>query len=168
MSEPADPPIGPLADDDLLILRPPGRLAYRHRHDAVLARPMTALEVVNAMTARPMPVVALAFRLRDALVRPFGLAPMGGFSGTRFEAAAPGDRLDFLTVVDARPDRLTLALRDRHLVALICVRVAGHDLTVLTSVAASNLLGRLYMIPVAPAHGIILRRMLRPPLSRPA
>lgn len=52
-------------------------------------------------------------------------------------------------------------MRDKHLGVMTCVFVVGLGLAVISFVITHNTFGRLYMLPVFPAHKIIVRRMLK-------
>lgn len=131
------------------------------RDARALPRAMTAYEEWRALMVRPLPGLCAAMRLRDAVAARFGLSRINGFGTSWPEAPQPGDRLDFFTIERITPEILTLAARDRHLETITCLTVAGGVLTVTSSVRTKNRLGRLYMIPVAPAHRLIVRMMLR-------
>lgn len=131
------------------------------RDARALPRAMTAYEAWRALMARPLPGLGAAMRVRDAVAARFGLSRIRGFGTSWPEAPQPGDRLDFFTIERIGPKILTLAARDRHLDTITCLTVAGGTLTVTSSVRTHNLLGRIYMIPVAPAHWLIVRMMLR-------
>lgn len=103
----------------------------------------------------------LAFRARDAVSAVFGVKRIGGFSGKRREAVQAGDRLDFFLVEHSAPDMLVLTERDRHLDVMICISTADRLLTVTASVVTHNTFGRLYMLPVGPAHKLIVANDLR-------
>ncbi len=138
-----------------------GRLDFYDRAELTLPEPISALEVWNRIMARPQPVMALAFRIRDAISARFGVRRIGGFSGIPRTEVAVGDRLDFFLVERAGPDLLVLTERDRHLDVMTCISTAGRQVAITSSVITHNLFGRLYMIPVGPAHRLIVRRMLR-------
>ena len=125
---------------------------------------MTPVEAWGRIMADPLPGLALAFRIRDAVSARFGVARIGGFSGAPVGAhvVAPkvGDRLDFFLVEGAEPGRLTLTARDRHLDVMICV-TGGRRLGITASVVTHNRFGRAYMWVVGPAHRLIVRVMLR-------
>lgn len=110
--------------------------------------------------ADPLPGLALAFRLRDAISARFGVKRIGGFSGAPVPVPKVGDHLDFFLVEAAEPGRLTLTARDRHLEVMICV-TGGTRLTITASVVTHNLFGRAYMLVVGPAHRLIVWIMLR-------
>lgn len=144
-----------------LLVAPRERLAFLDSRGVDLPRALTPLEAWNALMARPLPGLALAFRLRDAISARFGVKRIGGFTRRAVTRAEPGDRLDFFLVEDSAPDRLVLTERDRHLDVMTCLTVEGRRLAVTTSVVVHNRFGRAYMLPVAPAHRLIVRLMLR-------
>lgn len=143
------------------LVAPRDSLAYHDTQSATLHRPMTALEVWNRIMAEPLPGLKLAFRIRDAISARFGVARIGGFSGALRQEVRPGDRLDFFLVEAVSAEQLVLTARDRHLDVMISVDVAGRRVTITASVITHNAFGRAYMIPVAPAHRLIVWLMLR-------
>ncbi|MFJ9518138.1 DUF2867 domain-containing protein [Kitasatospora sp. NPDC101801] len=88
-------------------------------------------------------------RLRDALVRPFGLR-----TGDR-RSAAP---FPTLLVTDRE---VVFGTDDRHLDFRASVHTDGSDLTVSTVVQFHNALGRAYFRPVRPFHHALIRSLLR-------
>ena len=126
-----------------------------------LPRPMTALEAWNIAMRKPLPGVALAFRIRDAISSLFGVKRIGGFSGQQNRTPIVGDKLDFFLVERNEPECLTLSERDRHLEVVTCITTHGQRLTITSSVKVHNGFGKVYMIPVAPAHKLIVSTMLR-------
>ena len=126
-----------------------------------LPHPMTALEGWTMAMRQPLPGVALAFRIRDAISARFGVKRIGGFSGRQDQAPKVGDKLDFFVVERIAPEILTLSERDRHLDVVTCITTYDQRLTITSSVKVHNGFGRLYMIPVAPAHRLIVTTILR-------
>jgi len=87
---------------------------------------------------------------------------IGGCSGTRRETVEAGDYLDFFLVEHSAPQMLVLTERDRHLDVMICLSITtDHVLVVTSSVVTHNAYGRLYMVPVGPAHKLIVNSYLR-------
>ena len=148
-----------MPDPDLVALR--AALAFYDRQTLALPRPMTPAEVWNQTNARPLPLLRLAFRVRDAISARFGVARIGGFSGRRIAEPKAGDRMDFFLVERSAPGILTLSARDRHLETITCVTTSAGAVAITSSVVIRNAFGRLYMIPVAPAHRLIVWLMLR-------
>ncbi|WP_333827874.1 DUF2867 domain-containing protein [Pararhodobacter sp.] len=139
---------------------PPAELLFHHARSIALPQPMSALEAWNRLMQQPLPGMALAFRLRDAISARFGVARIGGFSGQPARQPQIGERLDFFLIERIEPEMLTLSVRDRHLDVLTCVTTHAQRLTITSSVKVHNLFGRAYMIPVAPAHRLIVMLMM--------
>lgn len=156
-----------LAPECVQLVAPVERLDFLHCDAAQLAAPITALGVYHAMTSDIPAWLAAAFRLRDFISRRFNVADIRGFSARPPERApVVGERLDFFTVEALSDSQLVLTSRDTHLAVMVCMdlqhtRPGTQHLSVTTSVQCFNAFGRLYMLPVGPAHGPIVRRMLR-------
>ena len=146
---------------DADIVAPYDALDFFDSRSIDLREPMTALEAWNLAMRQPLPGVALAFRLRDAISERFGVKRIGGFSGQQASLPRVGERLDFFLVERIEPKVLTLSERDRHLDVLTCITTHDQRLTITSSVKVHNLFGRAYMIPVAPAHRLIVTALLR-------
>ncbi|MFK7916007.1 MAG: DUF2867 domain-containing protein [Pseudomonadales bacterium] len=150
-----------LPNSNAQILAPVEELDYFDSQTTRLSKSISPLEAWNLMMSRPMPVLSLAFRLRDAISSRFGVKKIGGFSGARRTTIAQGEKLDFFLVEYASEDVLSLSERDRHLDVLTCLSRQGNELTITSSVKTHNAFGRIYMLPVAPAHRLIVRTLLR-------
>ena len=144
-----------------MLIAPREALDFLHVGEAQLARPLTALEVWSRTTAEDLPLVPLAFCIRDRVSGLFGVAPIGGLKALPPEGVRVGDKLAFFTVDAVRDDLLALAVRDRHLDVMACITTEGRKVQVTASVQVKNLFGRIYMLPVGPAHRLIVWAMLR-------
>ena len=142
-------------------LRKVSELDYHDSRSVQLPAQITALEAWNLMTAEQGMPMRLAFRTRDAISSLFGVKRIGGFSGTRRETVEAGDYLDFFLVEHSAPQMLVLTERDRHLDVMTCVSMADRVLTITSSVVTHNTFGRLYMLPVGPAHKLIVNSYLK-------
>ncbi|WP_434631820.1 DUF2867 domain-containing protein [Chromobacterium sp. CV08] len=108
-------------------------------------------------------------RLRNRVVRLFGLKDLGGLSDVATrppEAFLPGDRVGIFTLLENGEDEVLLGDSDKHLDVVLSVHRArqadgGAVLTLTTVVHVHNLLGRLYMLPVTPMHRLIAPATLR-------
>lgn len=136
-------------------------LAFHDSQSLALPHPLAAYEAWRLVMARPLPLLAQAFALRDAISARFGVKRIGGFKAPPLTAPAVGDHLDFFLVERSDPLVLTLSERDRHLDVLTCVTTHDQRLTITSSVVTHNAFGRIYMLPVAPAHRLIVWLMLR-------
>ncbi|WP_054008999.1 DUF2867 domain-containing protein [Cypionkella psychrotolerans] len=143
------------------LIGPRATLVYLDSQNVTLPAPITALEAWRLAMAKPLPGMRLAFWLRDAISARFGVARIGGFSGAVVGAPQVGDHLDFFLIEHIDDQVLSLTARDRHLDVMTCVTVEGTQLAITASVVTHNWFGRLYMIPVAPAHRLIVWAMLR-------
>lgn len=148
------------------------RLDFLHC-DAVQVRgPLSVLQAYCAMTSDIPAWLSSAFRIRDFISRRFNVADIHGFSHrTPDTVPKVGEQLDFFTVEGISEHQLVLTARDTHLAVMVCMDLtptrdadaegAAMRLSVTTSVKRYNVFGRLYMLPVAPTHGPIVKRMLR-------
>ncbi|WP_109468260.1 DUF2867 domain-containing protein [Albibacillus kandeliae] len=109
--------------------------------------PLSARE--GARLALGMPGWARALlRLRNALVRPFGL---------RTEAPAGQDAWGLFTVEKDSADEMIFGFDDRHLDFRITFVKRGERLHMGTWVHPHNIFGRLYLALVMPFHVLIVR-----------
>lgn len=150
-----------LPHNNVRVLGPVSQLDYIDSQSVTCARPVTALEAWNVAMGKPLPLMRLAFWLRDVVSARFGVRKIGGFSGQRVETVAAGDRLDFFTVEHVSDDVLVLTERDRHLDVMTCISCIGTMVTITSSVLVHNGFGRAYMLPVGLAHRWIVRATLR-------
>lgn len=147
-------------------LAPLAVLDFHDSQSVKVPGPITPLLAWQRIMARPLPGLGLAFAIRDAISARFGVRRIGGFSGRSVDQVAVGDHLDFFLVEAISDCHMTLTARDRHLDVMICVTVDPEGptlqrVTITASVVTHNAFGRLYMLPVAPAHRLIVRAMLR-------
>lgn len=143
------------------LVAPKDQLAYYDSRSIELSREVTPIAAWNLMMAHPVPLLGAAFRARDAISSLFGVKAIGGFSGRAAKQVAVGDHLDFFLVEGVSPQALVLTARDRHLDVMACLTVDGKRVTITASVVTHNAFGRAYMLPVGPAHKLIVRGMLR-------
>ena len=117
------------------------------------------------------PWIERLMALRNRMVSTLGLKNLGGLSQIDSAKNAseyqPGDRVGIFTLFSKTPDEVMLGDKDKHLDVVVSVHkgAAAEDgavvVTVTTVVHVHNWLGRLYMVPVAPAHRVIARAMVR-------
>ena len=137
-------------------------------YEIALADPKeTPAQLFARALAFSPPWVDAALRLRDSLVRPFGIRTVGAMRSDRRPPFAPkvGDAFGIFTVFAIRPDELLLGIDDRHLDVRVSIAKQtdplGARAVVSTAVRNHNWLGRLYMIPVARIHPLVVRAMLK-------
>jgi len=150
-------------------MEPPNQTSdihFHHMGGEMVREDMSALKAYAGMTSYNPCWLRTAFGIRDRCCTLFGLQSIGGFSGTApASAIAPGNKLDFFDVQKVSDEELVLSSSDKHLVVIVALNLAPakdgkRTLSVTTTVKTHNLLGKLYMLPVKPAHGIIVRKML--------
>jgi len=154
-----------LPNTNIQILAGVSKLDFFDSQSVQLAESISPIDAWGVMMSQPMPLLNLAFRARDAISSRFGVKKIGGFSTTASTATSatvkPGDMLDFFLVEYASEDVLSLSERDSHLDVLTCISRVDKKLTITSSVITHNAFGRIYMLPVAPAHKLIVRSFLR-------
>ena len=143
------------------LIAPRAELDFFDVRSTETGRPVTVLEGWNLIRSEPSPLLGLAMRLRDALSAPFGVQPISGLATRRRDSVRAGDKLDFFLVEHADDTDLVLTVRDSHLDVMTWLSARGSTYTVTSSVKTHNLVGRIYMLPVAPAHKLIVASDLR-------
>lgn len=136
------------------------------------SRDASALDLFATTMGRQPRWLDAALRLRDRIGRFFGIRSVGAFAGDGETAPSAsievGDRLGIFTVLAVDDDELLVGEDDVHL----DYRLAFHrDLesgrfVVAMALRTHNLVGRLYMLPVAPVHRHLVRNMLRGAVER--
>lgn len=131
---------------------------------------LSALDHLMAtLSATPRWVEAM-LGLRNRIVSRLGLKNLGELSGQRrsrpLQRIEPGDRVGIFTLINNTPDEVLVGDADHHLrVVLSVLRQNAQDQTLArlvlsTGVHVHNLLGHLYMLPVAPMHKLIAPAVL--------
>jgi len=132
----------------------------------VPASGFSATEIYRALSRQTPGWIDALMRLRNRVVKLFGLKDLGALSSVASGDAVPGQRLGLFEVVSVAPQELVLQDDDKHLVVQLSVLKQSHDaahdkLTLSTVVHIHNRLGRVYMLFVGPAHKIIAPASLR-------
>ena len=151
------------------------RLPGAHFQDAWSVEPadpgLCAMEYfLKAAQATPAWVNHL-MSMRNRVVAQLGLKDLGHLRGFNPDKPLgeyqPGDRIGIFTLLENQVDEVVLGNTDQHLDVALSVH-RGRDpksgrvvLTVSTVVHIHNLLGRLYMLPVAPVHKLIVPSVMR-------
>lgn len=148
---------------------------YTRQHDADFAdayealiptSSLTATEIYRAITRQTPGWVEGLMRVRNQLVKPFGLKNLGTMTSVEPGEAMTGKRLGLFEVVSSQINELVLQDNDKHLLVQLSVFRQRHDdthdrLTLSTVVHVHNLLGHVYMAFVGPAHKVIAPAVLR-------
>jgi hypothetical protein len=105
--------------------------------------------------------------IRNAAVRPLRLKNVGLLAAVPAPEQAgtlrPGQRVGIFTLRSVSEREVVLDIRDRHLdVVVAAYRTDGNApvIKMLTLVFYHNWLGRLYMLPVAPMHKLVVRSIM--------
>ena len=132
---------------------------------------LTALEQFLRVARRTPRWIEWAMALRNHTVRLFGLKHVGGLSQLDANKNAadyqPGDRVGIFTLFAKSDHEVLLGDKDKHLDVVVSIHKQTSSeqslpvLTLTTVVHVHNWLGRLYMLPVRPAHRIVVRAMLK-------
>ncbi|MGX1167391.1 hypothetical protein AB7M16_003657 [Bradyrhizobium sp. USDA 372] len=122
------------------------------------AAAVNAREACTRMVLHGPRWIDALLRLRNILVRPFGLKSSGEGE------PAPGGMIGLFPVVDETPERLVAGFDDHHLDFRIVVDVSGNaasrQVTSTTLVRTHNLLGRTYLALIMPFHKLVVRNMM--------
>ncbi len=151
------------------------RLPGAYFHDAWAIRAtepnLTALEQFLRVARKTPAWIDRLMTLRNHIVGLFGLKNLGGIAqidpNKKASDYQAGDPVGIFTLISNTPNEVLLGDSDQHLNVVVSVHkqsnLAEEDttITVTTVVHVHNWLGRLYMIPVTPAHKVIARAMVR-------
>lgn len=122
-------------------------------------RPVTPFEAGRAFFYSAPAWVERLFDWRNRMVRRLGLkVPEGSrkpFTGT------PGEQMGLFRVYAHTEQELVLGEDDRHLDFRVSLLTEPGFLTLSTTVRFHNFWGRLYFLPVAPFHRMVVPAMLR-------
>lgn len=116
--------------------------------DYTIATPLTPREALDLALRSPAWARAL-LRLRDAIVRPFGLK-------TAADDAQTGFPVEYESAGE-----IIVGMDDRHLDFRITALKVEDTLHIATWVHRNNALGRAYLALITPFHRLILRSAIR-------
>ena len=129
----------------------------------------SSLEHFLAAAERTPRWVNTAMTARNRIVQRLGLKNLGTlseFDRTRSpESYQPGERIGIFTLFEVSFDEVLFGDRDKHLDVVLSVYrrpLTPHsvEVTLTTVVHVKNWLGRIYMLPVTPAHRRIVPAVL--------
>lgn len=120
---------------------------------------LDAWTAAQRVLAVPPAWVRALLRVRDRIVRPFGIMTASDI------ASGQADRCGLFPILAKSPERVVLGLDDRHLDFRVVVdarRIEANETRVLvtTLVKRHNLLGRIYLFAIMPFHKLIVRALL--------
>ncbi|MFV0417301.1 MAG: DUF2867 domain-containing protein [Dysgonomonas sp.] len=106
------------------------------------------------------------FKLRNWIVKPFGLQQGEGKNAQKFEECIrTGGKLSFVSVPDKSPNETILCLTDKHLTAYLSVYIEDMEddkrtIYLATLVNFHNMLGYIYFYTIYPFHHIVVKKIL--------
>jgi hypothetical protein len=147
-------------------------LASAHYHDAFAAEmtdpALSPVEVIGRISAAFPDWAEGLLAVRNTVVKRLGVRDVGTF---RKAPTAPGavvavgDPLGIFTVMSMDVAELVLGIDDTHLDVRVSVLkrrdARGATYVIGSVVKIKNTFGRLYMLPVAPFHRLIVRESMR-------
>ncbi len=133
---------------------------------------ITAYDIMVAFWTAPPQWVDSLFKLRDILVKPFGI--QGGNEGSRQElekSIRTGGTSKFMSIAAKSGEETILCANDKHLVMYLSIKIeelneSDKQVTASTLVKFHNLLGRAYFFIIYPFHCIIVKTMLKSVLKK--
>jgi hypothetical protein len=152
--------------DPSILLAPIDQLNFVHQDQQLIDKNITASQAYFMMTTQPPIWLDIAFKVRDFLSQHLaGVQPIQGFN-SQSKALELGGKADFFDVIKVSDHELFLQSTDKHLSVLVVLQIHPYNeqknkLKISTSVVTYNLFGKIYMLPVAMVHGVIVRRLLR-------
>lgn len=114
--------------------------------------------------------VSALFKLRNILVRPFGLerGEKGAnlFDEIKKMIQSGSGSSGMISVAGKTENETAVLLSDKHLDAYMSVYVDKQTVTASTSVHYHNNLGRIYFFFIKPFHAVVVKAMLKGTLKR--
>lgn len=102
------------------------------------------------------------FKIRDLLVRPFGLKTGTADNSEELkEALLKGKDYGLMSAVAHSADESVISLDDKHLKAYFSIYIEGRDVYITTLVQFHNKLGVAYFNLIRPFHKIIVKNIFR-------
>lgn len=111
--------------------------------------------------------ITFLFKLRNVLVKPFGLRGGGSDTDQFAEAIHGGTDYGIMSVTDKTDKETVLCLNDKHLQAYLSVYVESsaqatrQRVVVTTLVKFHKWFGKLYFYSIYPFHGLIVKAQLK-------
>lgn len=150
------------------------RLPGAYFHDAWAIRAaepsLDALEQFLRVAKKTAAWIDALMALRNRIVAMFGLKNLGGLAlidaSRKASDYLAGDHVGIFTLISNSANEVLLGDSDKHLNVVVSVHKQAESMTgqtlvtVTTVVHVHNWLGRLYMLPVAPIHKVIVRSMV--------
>jgi hypothetical protein len=137
---------------------------FEDAYEAPLADTKQApLEIARRLLSATPPWVEFLLAIRNRAVKPLGIKNVGRLGAVESRPSstlAVGDKVSFFDILSLDATEAVLGIDDVHLdVRISFLKRLGTEPTyvVATLVKTHNGLGRIYMLPVAPMHRLIVR-----------
>jgi len=142
--------------------------------DFECAHEVTADDLQIAFWTDFPPVVTKLFKLRDWLVKPFGVQTGGGSQKEKeelTEAIKQGGEFRFFSVVAKSAHETMLELEDKHLRCFVSLKVTALDenrknAKATTLVKFHNAFGRAYFFVIRPFHRLVVGTSMKHVLGK--
>lgn len=105
--------------------------------------------------------VNMLFKLRNALVKPFGLETDNGDAKQLEKALRSGKDYRMMSVVGKTDNETAISLDDKHLKAYLSVYVEAREIHLSTLVRYHNRLGFFYFNLIRPFHTLVVKSTFR-------
>ncbi|WP_418409652.1 DUF2867 domain-containing protein [Alistipes sp.] len=125
-------------------------------------QPVSPNELMAAFWTTMPAWLNVLFKIRDLLVRPFGLKT--GTADNREElqeALLKGKDYGLMSAVAHSADESVISLDDKHLKAYFSIYIEGRDVYITTLVQFHNKLGVAYFNLIRPFHKIVVKNIFR-------
>lgn len=150
--------------EDIDLICAKEQLDYFDVQTMEISNELSAMDFYVLMTQHQPKWIGYSFSVRDFFCRLFGIKTIQGFTEGGIDREAK--KAHFFQILDEQQDKLTLAIRDKHLDVCICIRLMPlneqkNRVHVIASVKEHNILGKIYMVPVAKFHPIVVKSMFK-------
>ena len=152
----------PLPENSRIVRYPDAN--YSDCFRTCLPEPITASpdDLMGAFWTTKPGWLRLLFKIRDLLVRPFGLKTGEGPSREKLEEALNnGESCGFMSVAERTADETIVALDDKHLVAYMSIYIEGGEVFASTVVKYHNKLGVVYFNLIRPFHILVVKNLFK-------
>lgn len=160
-----------IPDDSLVSKYLPANYSDSFECEIPAAANLTPDDIQIAFWTKMPQWVEALFKLRNAIVKPFGLKSGDGDVEEFRKCIRTGGSCKFASVPDKSPLETVVCLDDKHLKAFLSIHIEKADIDrkivrSITVVHFHNWLGYFYFYTIAPFHYVIVRNMLKYTLKR--
>lgn len=148
-----------------IILTDFGKIDYSDTYSVRIAPNDYSIDKITTDIFQSPKWVDGLMKLRDSLVKAFGLKTGKKDYPNAHNYYPVGNKLGYFTVSDRNDNEIVMAENDKHLNFRTSVMVernsADASVYLSTIVQFNNMFGRLYFLPVQPFHRIIIKSILK-------